>query len=44
MKEDTSVSSEDKNEAIINLQKVKSEIEEEEEPDKGRIKKWLSVD
>lgn len=41
MKKDDSADEDTKAKSIINLEKVKSELEDEEKPDKGKIKKWL---
>ena len=41
MNDDTSSKPDEKNKAIINLKKVKDEIEEEGKPDIRNIKKWL---
>ena len=41
LKNESEASKEDRDKSILNFEKVKDEITEEEKPDTGRIKKWL---
>jgi hypothetical protein len=42
LKDEPNGSKDDRDKAILNFEKVKDEISEEEKPDAGRIKKWFS--